>query len=1105
MDKESSQYDTLLPQKDKFDITKEDLMQITSYTNITNQKAYDIIDNIGGLKSLCVCLKVNPRIGLTTDEISNHSKLTLRQKTFGFFNPELNIPETKSFFRCFFDFLYQKMFLFLLLLATFKLIFNEVNQNGIHFDYIALYLIVIVITITSAISNYIFEKLYKEYSIKINKRDVRVLRNQTERIVPRSQIMVGDIVIIASGDITAVDGIILKTFTLSIENPFGAFQQFSNLDYVINDNIREFPILIHGTKIIKGYALMLVLNVECYEMIECINSIKKKQSKSQNEIKPKERKYTLNESLLYEDYAEAENQNVISYKTSKYTKTFFDYSTPLMKNISSIYYLLFYFGVISSILILSLYLITHHFINRVHYLSSLIDIFFDCFTIIIIVLPSGAELALNLSLIVVMRKLLSQKTIIKSNATYEHIAGINCICLDYYGIITKNSMSIARIFIEGGTLSTSQLLNLKDFISEEMFEFFCESIAVNSIAFTAEKNNDIKYFGNNIECCLIKYLLSLHVNYQKYRNNIQRPVIASSPYISESVFSYTVIKMEDKWEYVRVYIRSTPDKLLAKISSFISPGNKLSDFDTVMFDKMKIKCQVMEENFIHPVMICYKDILISQYEKGDIANLIASELNLICLIGIKDEIKKEVKDIVSTMKTAGIGVKMITGQDVNSSKLIAKSIELISDESNVHDTTIMRFIDSESIATPVKKKEISYKKKKKSNDIIDANEELKKYASISFNQSTNMFTLTILNRKKFNKTIDKSAVISNASSKDKFIIVSALRKRNISVAVIGDGISDSIPMKAANIGVSMGKNSNDISKDSSKIILVDNNLNGLVDAIIYGRNIYDNIRKFFQFQISSMLSIVFVLVMLSSPLYGMKMYHSQILYVNLIVDIVETIAIVWGEPAKEILLSKPSEEYSIHKGIIGRNLFTKIIIEAFLQFIVIFVIIEISPFIVSIYDIDSIIFNAIVYSIVFNSMIAKIYNDGFVYFITHLKSNIGYLTIQFLILLSQCVLSLFMFSSMKITTLSLYDNIFLFFFSSLALVQLPIVNYMEEKRILFSEEEEEEKVSDDVDFVNVEIEEEDNENVSLLKTPNLIRMGSSLENSSIKRLDEFFL
>ena len=173
---------------------------------------------------------------------------------------------------------------------------------------------------------------------------------------------------------------------------------------------------------------MLVLNVECYEMIECINSIKKKQSKSQNEIKPKERKYTLNESLLYEDYAEAENQNVISYKTSKYTKTFFDYSTPLMKNISSIYYLLFYFGVISSILILSLYLITHHFINRVHYLSSLIDIFFDCFTIIIIVLPSGAELALNLSLIVVMRKLLSQKTIIKSNATYEHIKAKNSKC-----------------------------------------------------------------------------------------------------------------------------------------------------------------------------------------------------------------------------------------------------------------------------------------------------------------------------------------------------------------------------------------------------------------------------------------------------------------------------------------------------------------------------------------------------------------------------------------------------------------------------------------------------------------------------------------------------
>ena len=165
------------------------------------------------------------------------------------------------------------MLIFLLLLATFKLIFNQVYQNGNHFDYISLYILVFVISISSAFSNYIFEKLFRGYFIKINKREVRVLRNQTEKIVPRSQIMVGDIVIVASGDITAVDGIVLKTSVLNIENPLGIFQQFSNLNFVSNQLTKEFPILIHGTKIIKGYALLLVLNVECYDTYEMFPQI----------------------------------------------------------------------------------------------------------------------------------------------------------------------------------------------------------------------------------------------------------------------------------------------------------------------------------------------------------------------------------------------------------------------------------------------------------------------------------------------------------------------------------------------------------------------------------------------------------------------------------------------------------------------------------------------------------------------------------------------------------------------------------------------------------------------------------------------------------------
>ena len=1145
----------LLPKKEKFEITKDDLKLITTYSNILNSKSYEIIDSFGGIKGLCSILGVNPRIGLTSEEFtpSRSNLLTPRQKAFGIFNPEQNIPQTKSFLRCFFDFLYQKMLIFLLLLATFKLIFNQVYQNGNHFDYISLYILVFVISISSAFSNYIFEKLFRGYFIKINKREVRVLRNQTEKIVPRSQIMVGDIVIVASGDITAVDGIVLKTSVLNIENPLGIFQQFSNLNFVSNQLTKEFPILIHGTKIIKGYALLLVLNVECYDSYESLISNidqqndllrKKSSSKIDKKIcdeqeslisKKKERKYTLNESLLYEDYTEIERKTMSQTEGEKILQSaqFFNYSTPLMKNISSLYSHLFYFGLFSSALSTILYFITtliKRDVMQPHYemgyFSCIIDILYHFMVLLILVIPSGGELSLSLSVIFIMKKLLKQKTIIKSNATYEYLAGINCIFLDYYGIITENKMEIDNIFIEGGQVTSSQLPNLKELVNEEMFEFFCESIAINSVAFTAEKNSELKFFGNNIECCLIKYLRSLQINYQKYRTNIHREIIYSSPYISDRNFSFTIIKMEDKWEYVRAYIKGTSEKLLNKITSFIGPGNALEDFDNVMYDKIKINCQIMEENFIQPVVVCYKDIPISQYKESETypSNLLLTDLNLICVIGIKDEIKHDIKDIIQTIKKAGINLKLISGEDINSSTLIAKHINLIEESHKELGTSrmnsIIKYIDSDySRQNSSKKIKEHHKKKNKSNNVLNAGEDLARTVSLSFNQETNKFTFSIKNYNKFKKTIDKTAVIANATSKDKFILVSTLRKRGICVAVVGDGISDSISMKTANIGISMGKNSNDISKDSAKIIVLDNNLSNLIDSIVYGRSIYDNIRKFFQFQISSILSIVLFIIILSTPIYGIKINHNQLLYINLIIDIIESIALVWGNPQKKILLAKSSEEYAVNKGVISQNLLAKIIIQSLLHFLILFSLLELCPIIFiesSKRVISSMIFNLFVYITVFNACISRIYEDGVLYQLSHLNEHFGFIVIQLLIIFIQIIIGNYFPSYMEVVPLTLYQNFISFSFASLIMLQIPISNYLEENQIVIGYREEintneEDKVAEEMECVDMEINEEKDElDNSLFKTPkntslNLYRMGSSIENSSFRKIDDFLL
>jgi Ca2+-transporting ATPase len=248
-------------------------------------------------------------------------------------------------------------------------------------------------------------------------------------------------------------------------------------------------------------------------------------------------------------------------------------------------------------------------------------------------------------------------------------------------------MKIETIFLEDSQVDKENLLDLKQLVSNEMFSFFTESISVNSIAFSAQLHNEVRYFGNNIECCLIRYLFSLDVNYRNFRNSLVRPIISSSPYLSESKLSYAVIKMDDKWEYVRLYLKGTPETLLDCITMYIQPGQVLGDFNKDYYDKIKMKIGAMYGNFTYPLILCYRDIPINEYndfiQKNNnlVANSILNEfmnnLTFIALLGLKDEIKDNIENSIRTIKNAGIDIKLVTSLGIENAKFIAKKIGLI--------------------------------------------------------------------------------------------------------------------------------------------------------------------------------------------------------------------------------------------------------------------------------------------------------------------------------------------------------------------------------------------------------------------------------------------
>ena len=126
-------------------------------------------------------------------------------------------------------------------------------------------------------------------------------------------------------------------------------------------------------------------------------------------------------------------------------------------------------------------------------------------------------------------------------------------------------------------------------------------------------------------------------------------------------------------------------------------------------------------------------------------------------------------------------------------------------------------------------------------EVLDAQEDLRKFVDIQFMKksvgSLHSFEFTILDYPRFNKRIFNAMVIARAQARDKFILVAALKKKGNVVAVTGDGVSDSLAMRTAHVGISMGYRSSDMSKEAADIILMDNNFKSILTAVIHGRNI----------------------------------------------------------------------------------------------------------------------------------------------------------------------------------------------------------------------------------------------------------------------------
>ncbi|XP_059858528.1 plasma membrane calcium-transporting ATPase 3 isoform X11 [Delphinus delphis] len=416
--------------------------------------------------------------------------------------------------------------------------------------------------------------------------------------------------------------------------------------------------------------------------------------------------------------------------------------------------------------------------------------------------------------------------------------------------------------------------------------------------------------GNKTECALLGFVLDLKQDFQPVREQIPEDKLYKV-YTFNSVRKSmsTVIRMPDSG--FRLFSKGASEILLKKCTNILNSNGELRSFRPRDRDDMVQKIiEPMACDGLRTICIAYRDFSAAQEPDWDNENEVVGDLTCIAVVGIEDPVRPEVPEAIRKCQRAGITVRMVTGDNINTARAIAAKCGIIQPGED--------FLCLEG-------KEFNRRIRNEKGEI---------------------------EQERLDKVWPKLRVLARSSPTDKHTLVKGIIDSNTGeqrqvVAVTGDGTNDGPALKKADVGFAMGIAGTDVAKEASDIILTDDNFTSIVKAVMWGRNVYDSISKFLQFQLT--VNVVAVIVAFTgacitqdSPLKAVQM-----LWVNLIMDTFASLALATEPPTESLLLRKP---YGRDKPLISRTMMKNILGHAAYQLTTIFTLLFVGELF---FDIDS--------------------------------------------------------------------------------------------------------------------------------------------------------
>ena len=602
-------------------------------------------------------------------------------------------------------------------------------------------------------------------------------------------------------------------------------------------------------------------------------------------------------------------------KDTKYDTT--ENVTELSQRLDNIAGSLKFLGLITSIIVLGTSLIVLFIHKGVDddltgdkFTKRMITCVIVALILLIVAIPEGLPMTVTVSLAYsVLQMSEDDNLLVRDVDSVERVGQITDLVLGKTGTMTTEEMTVHSFFAQNHKVlnsrpNTFQYCELDEQIQKKIIE----SIVWNSSAYI--EMDDHSFYvpeGQGTEVSLIKWMQNAEEPVhefmaQKFQDDV---VLATVPFSSTLKKSVIAIKHPELYDTVRVYVKGAPEVVLPNCNYTYGEGENPDKMQMSENDRQNISAQLAEmtQLSMRCIALSYADMSIGQFQEvlnnmqgeiddlNEIASLEGQDQTFLALVALKDPLRTNIKDVIKNANESGINLVVCSGDNLLTSSACASDAGIITKE----QFKAISSGDQASIAMDASQFAAQVGDVVETEDPVEEGEE-----------QTYSYSLT--NQEEFNRIIENLKVIGRARPEDKQRLIAGLKGMNQNeedasqwrrVAVIGEGINDVRAFKTADVSFAL-QSGTSIARNNASMVLRTDDFDSAMKAVMWGRNLFMNVQRFLQFQITCNLAVLITVLVSYITMMESVLNPVQLIYINLIMDILGALALASTRPTTEI-------------------------------------------------------------------------------------------------------------------------------------------------------------------------------------------------------------